>query len=336
MNKINEVWLFTDFKVPIPSKIKIIKNLNVSDVVLGVGKPPYGQITFSNNSIITCSNALAEAGINVHLMSWVSRRTEEHIEYAYNLLKSFTNIIDCKSIMLDLEKDWIVGQYSLDRAIDMTKDLVDKIQCQFGVTSYSLLPSSVIPILDICDYVIPQAYSVWKPSNTKHWTHSDLTIPGDMQEISCSVWSKHINKEKIVMGLGCYWLLRPNVISEYENLKICIDKVKELEIDKVAYWSLKHLVKNTGYNQVRRRFISTLKASNIDFSEVQWLLNKLDFDIGDSGVNEDGVDGIWGPKSKAALTYFQKQSRNKVCEIPKLFDVLHLLSLYIKIHHDNK
>jgi len=317
-----EVWMFANWKPLDDTAKNNIFACNVTDIVLGViigGSNGELQVSINRNKLIESAKWLRQNNIRIHLMYWVVN----NVKFIDKLIYSIASDLDaCKaanilitSVMYDAEKDWHSGTSTArNKCIDMLRAYqMEQDDMKFGVTGLARLHKTVEPLLKICHYGLPQAYAVWFPSsqaNDDHWSHSLNTEPVTIIGIAHKTWGCH--DKPLVMGLANYWLNRPAAfghakMSEMDNLQLCIDECKNRGYQAVAYWSVNHAKR-----PVIQNFISSLlsidTADNNETSiaeTAQWLLHNLGFDIGKSGPNHDGVDGVWGIKSDMALTRFR-------------------------------
>lgn len=310
----NEVWIFADFNSIDEDELKLLQDIKATDVVLGIAgvESKSFELAFSADTIRANCAQLKAVGINPHLMIWL-RRSKQFINDSAEVIVPLVTECEPASLMFDVEGHWHKGRYNVQDASELVKQVYrDELpNCPIGVTGLSRMHDTVEILSDTiaADYVIPQAYSVWKPTKDKHWSHSSSTEPGDMQMASYTSWMDG-KSWRMIMGLGVYWLRRPSrdgkeAMVDGDNLNICIDATRQLGVDSVAYWSLKHIK-----NPLRKNFITSLRGTPEGLmpsdEAVQWLLVKLGYNIGDAGELGVGIDGDWGVKCKAALKQYQQ------------------------------
>jgi hypothetical protein len=347
-----EVWCFADWNKLDTKEKRTIKASRFTDVVLGItiGRTKWRR-SMSDQQVIDNARWLIDNGMRVHIMVWLSRDAafiRALITDIKNLIdKCLDNAITITSIIYDAEREWHNGKYNVDRAIDLLESALHTYirvcsNILIGVTGLADLHKHVAKLLAVCDYGIPQAYACWFPPSVtkgkKHWSHSLSTEPRRIQREAHRTWGKY--DAPLVMGLANYYLTRPPRfglprMSAQENLEACADETLRLGYNRVAYWSL-----NSAHKKKIIEFFSTLRESDeyyaaldtIKFESAQWLLIEIgNYDLGTSGPNNDGVDGIWGPKSQEALTIFRdwRHSERHVRQGPLcLNDMLELVDTY--------
>jgi hypothetical protein len=304
-----EVWIFADFKLPDPKEIELLTTLNITDVVLGIESEHRSwRLKYSEDQIVETVNKLHNRGLQTHLMCWISRDQEDIIKTAEGMLHLAENS-GCKTMLLDAERHWHKGPMLPNRAAALIADKFAGRTCKLGVTGLANINPTIVDLLKVCDYGLPQAYSIWKPEAQDHWSRSISTEPGCLQIVSWDRWMMY--GKPLVMGLSCYWAARPPrykmpAINQIDSMNRCLGTSKVLGAGSVAYWSLKHLHKNKSAEQ-RADFIRSIRGNGhaVDILLAQELLVKLGYDLGIYGPLKDGVDGKWGRKSQAALTSFR-------------------------------
>jgi hypothetical protein len=324
------LWVFADFKPLNDNDLKLLESLNVTDVVLGLAdsKPSQFKPKFTDEKLRSNVKELRNLNIDPHFMIWIKRH-QKFINESCKYLLGIEDEFKPRSILLDAESHWHEGSIASNTASKLIEDNLTPIMCKLGVTGLAVLKPSVKSLLRICDYGLPQAYSIWKPNDSDHWSHSKTTEPGRLQRTALSTWG--VEDKPIVMGLACYWTARPN-LGQIESMRIALDTTITLGNNEVAYWSLKHL-HNSGHAKQRAEFISNIKLTKIPTinANIQFMLNELGYSPGNSGPNGDGVDNIWGPKSQRALDKFIEKNGNNHLNKPSL-ELLNLLVYKFRIN----
>ena len=332
------VWIFADFNDIDDKELELLRTLNITDVVLGVADENPSTFALNNSETIFRENSdqLMNMGIDVHLMSWI-RRDSKFIENMAASLTNLTEKISPRSVLLDAEKHWHKGRMSVPNACKLLKQSMSSIQVPIGITGLAQLQSTVKELCRTFDksYGLPQAYSIWKPGEEPHWSHSDSTSTPHLQRQAFNTWndvydttSEDYEPSKIVMGLAAYWLQRPGVSAE-SVFNSAIAATKALNIQEVAFWSLNHIKNNPPMQSMIRSIRG--QGGEESFShhtEVQWLLRELEYELGNSGRFHDGVDGKWGQKSQTALNRFRLDHDLPSQGMYDITDVLWLIHEY--------
>jgi hypothetical protein len=228
--------------------------MEFSDVVLGLAlndEPKFAP-SYGLKRTTSVINKLYNIGVNVHLMAWM-HRDAVFVHDCITYLSKLALDTGADSILLDCEKDWHNG--SVDPSTVIMHGILQNHffragDFDLGVTGLSFLHPTVKHLAEVCDYVIPQAYSIWKPGKENHWSHSDHTEPYYQQRKSYDDWSAC--EKPIILGLSNYWASRPKrmfttsskhnflpKMSTEESLKQSISGAFECNVDGIAYWSLK-------------------------------------------------------------------------------------------------
>jgi hypothetical protein len=148
-----------------------------------------------------------KAGIDIHLMTWI-KPSEEYIEDCAKKTLPLCEQIGARSLMFDVEEPWH-GLSASHLSEGESRRIVTKYFCPlFGATSCCLgvthqvggdkkhaarLKRSIGPLLEACDYSLPQAYT-----NTNSGDPCTKK-PGCLQKRAVREWSTF--DRTIVMGL---------------------------------------------------------------------------------------------------------------------------------------
>lgn len=244
-------WIFADWKLPNQSDIDLIDDLGFTDVVLGLALPKTARFTplYGGKRVVnTIKKIYDQLDVNVHLMSWMHRESK-FVWECTNYLSKLAIDTCAESILLDTEKDWHNGNIKPETVVRhgiLTNPFYKAGNFELGVTGLSFLHPTVKPLLEVCDYCIPQAYSIWKPGQEDHWSHSESTEPYHQQRRSVDDWS--VCNKNIILGLSNYWASRPirevGGLSKFkidteESLTRAINGAMSKNVYGVAYWSLK-------------------------------------------------------------------------------------------------
>ena len=338
MTTMDRLVCFADWKLTTEHEREVMSEIGFTDVVLGMVDNQHEEFKpkYSNEQILENVQAELDQGRLPHIMIWMRRRRSYIIEAA-SWLAEIVILSGAVSGLGDAEGDWHNSGLSSSNHPDYISPaegaqlFMDTYRAkarelghpdlEIGISGLSGLHSSVEPLAHLADYVIPQPYSIWAPSED-HWSHSTSTTPGVQQETSDRSWGEV--KATHIVGLSCYYEERPAcgsypAFSQSENLQACYRSVVNLgRALGTAWWSLKWLIfkdsdseKTRDEKEYRRQFLRSLLNMAVlpdhlnDTSNVQRLLVRVGYDLGDYGPAGDGVDGKWGSKSQTALDSFR-------------------------------
>ena len=249
-----EEWgIFCDWRLPSQKDIDFIRFAGFNDVVLGIGNKFSSGVwvpTYPKGRIIDVAKRLIDNGSRVHLMPWAIR-SEHWLKHAVPWFAKTAEEAGCLSVLFDAEKDWHNGTISAAKAAKFITDCMSDLpDIGFGVTGLSNLHSSVFPLAVMADYVVPQAYSIWRPAVKNHWSHSKSTFPGVQQSTAYKSWCSTGRTEGFVMGLANYWGTRPvqvgcPALTQTQTLMIACAETERLGCLSAWFWSLKWLLKKS-------------------------------------------------------------------------------------------
>lgn len=335
-------WIFADWKLPDETDLLLIQEMGFTDVVLGIGDDVDGRFRckFSTSRIVNAAEAVRALGVRVHLMSWVRRERTFITDMAASLVP-LCRSAGASTLMLDAEGHWHQSQgISATAAAALVKSALGDLGCPVGVTGLSNLHQTVRPLLDVCDYGLGQAYSIWKPGAGDHWSHSDATRPGWQQAVSWASWSAA--DKPLIMGLSNYWAARPArngqpKMSAEDSMKAALDSAIKVGAREAAYWSLKWLRAKGSTAAAARGLIAAIPvdkpSARMENNEtpaaaVQWLLVQLGYNLGKYGPKQDGVDGSFGNLSQQALNDFRRAEGLNADDIYNTEDLTALIHRY--------
>jgi hypothetical protein len=173
-------------------------------------------------------------GIETHLMSWIMPY-ERYIEGAAERLIPLCGDVGAASLQWDAEEPWVLARkqkrMGFKEAASLIAEKFSDLSCEMGVTAigFASIPK-VGPLVEVCDYGVPQAYST---------TRSGVK-PGSGQKMLHKRWRNKFGKP-IVMGLAAF---RQSGIPGHtveSAMKACIKASGELGCTAVIYWSLQHI-----------------------------------------------------------------------------------------------
>jgi hypothetical protein len=209
-----------------------------TDVVVGVNPPSWARdagkrnLPFKVYGSARLSPKLSEAldeikscGSAIHFMTWITPRRlwcEGMIETMFDMCAR----TGARSLLLDAEKTWTRVKPETGTHAGFAREILGPMisgrPCAVGVThivSRSLF-KKIVPLITVCDYHLPQAYSRGKP--------------GKLQRDAVSWW-RDPNKP-FVMGLSA---IKGRVSPR--DMWIDLQQTDDLAIGEVYYWSFGHM-----------------------------------------------------------------------------------------------
>jgi hypothetical protein len=234
---ITRVWIFVDGRFLFPrfrsQGLRAIEMLQVTDAVLVLNRNDFRTFRLyqirrsaaeSETELVNISQDLRRRGIDVHLMTWL-RPDGTFIRSAAQTMLPLCTRTEAQSILFDVEREWRVARVDHRRVVeDHFVHHFSGVRCELGVTSFASPPAAVIPLVERCDYVLPQAYRL-------HW-----------QNLAHSRWRSFgldDRRKRMVMGLaagrGDGSVPSPEMRCTFE----IVQRLTNPSIRDVAYWSLR-------------------------------------------------------------------------------------------------
>jgi hypothetical protein len=227
----------------------VATNINRLDIVVNDHAKARAAQPFTVRSAAAikklCDTAQA-AGIETHLMSWLMPHAA-YIDQAAELLVPICEDVGASSLQWDAEEPWMLAQKPMDYQ-EAAKRIADKfsdLSCPMGANAIGFTSIAKFgPLADICDYVVPQAYS----------TTSSGVTPGDGQRRIFDRYKNAFNRP-IVMGLAAF---RQSGIPGHNvesAMTAGVNAANDLECDTVLYWSLRQIRASTAVQGVIRSIL---------------------------------------------------------------------------------
>ena len=288
-----KLGFFADWFPPTTAGLREMKAIGASTVIFGVGTSRDARSGFIASQLWNKAklSRLVRAARTIELepvvMFWVRRRER----YMETMLEWFEDAIESQpgmdnlTVLWDCEKDWRRADYSaamsLEAATDLLVHFAEDHRLRAGVTGLPVLSSAVLPLAKRVDFTVPQAYSIWKPRDESHWSHSPKTAPMVMQQLANTSWAsvnETLRKEgsnhyvdSSVIGLASYWGARPKSgrvwqsITEGQAMRASLAEAKHLGYDQAWFWSWKFVGQKSGKQQLRRKFFleNFYRGSNV-------------------------------------------------------------------------
>ncbi len=182
-------------------------------------------------AIIEIASACAEAGVELHLTSWLLP-CQRFIDQAADALRPlFDESPNIHSIVWDAEEPWTrnKGGQTARVAAEQVADRFAGVP--MGVTGITFVNEAKLrPLAEKSRDLIPQAYATIKNNQD----------PSRLVRLANNLWESRVGKRPNIMGLAAY--RQPD--DPAPAMAASIKAAKELGIDTVCYWSLHHLTKN--------------------------------------------------------------------------------------------
>jgi hypothetical protein len=266
LNTIPFWGIFCDWKLPSGRDIELLELIRFESVILGVGNKYWDESkglwkpAYTEKRIVDTAKELTYKGFRVHIMPWAIR-SKAWIEQAVPWFTRVAESSGAYSVLLDAEKQWHIGTYSAAKAAKLVKEIVlDRPNVLLGVTGLAKLQSPVFPLAAMADVVVPQAYSIWRPLVSSHWSHSKSTFPGVQQALAYKSWMGTGREQgTLIMGLSNYWGARPAFgrylpsITQEQALVFACAETSRLGVSEAWWWSLKWLMRKTRTAESMRR-----------------------------------------------------------------------------------
>lgn len=323
------VWVFTDWNPLNNAEVTLLRWLKCSDVVLGIMSGNGIPSAMFMHKFVMNTIALQNLGLRVHHMYWLSRNRGRIRDIA-STIRTVGSRCSPDTILFDAEGSWHQSDstdptFTAPKARDFLYEQLGELLAVYGLTGIApKMHESLDPLAECSHYLLPQAYSIWHPMSESHWSRSNVTEPGTMQRQAFTGWRRvqsRCQSAPLVMGLAAYWTKRPKM-SQLDSMSRCIEAVRQLGVNEVAYWSLKHLMSSPRSRHVdiqaseRATFIRNLSSDSwLDHPSVplnefikddylptffQWLLVRAGKFI--------TIDGKWGLESMQALDEFRAET----------------------------
>lgn len=277
------LWIFADFSVPTEAHIAQYAQCGFTDVVLGVAKSTTEfKLSSTATRWLKACELIRKYGMKPHFMVWAIRE-RSFIEQTFEVLLPLADQGDVSSLLFNAEGTWHRGKVGGAQALSAqaAANLIRQLRSplDLGVVGFDRLHTTVLPLAKVCNYIMPEAYSFWKPGGD-HWSHSWHTFPGPQQRRAYDAWWVKLPEKQFVMGLACYWGDRPRrgvapALYDVQSMRLAMTETVAVwheaaapnsphsldGFQGAAYWSGKHLRGNTPVKQARRDFMQMLAAA---------------------------------------------------------------------------
>lgn len=252
LGKLATFGAFTNWRLPTPDDLTLAREAGFTELIIGVPntKPEMGFAPAKEDrQVLSALRATATAGLLPGIMVWAERSPAWMGAALPWLARMATEakaipVLDCEGPIRGSGPGWHRGTLPAQEAAEGVAHALD--DHEWAVTGLPSLHESLRPLVQRASFVIPQAYTVWHPSEPEHWSHSDATFPGQMQMDAAASWLPWTNGS-LIMGLSCYWAERPDAgkgvpaISARLNLVSSIAGAISVGADAVWFWKLETL-----------------------------------------------------------------------------------------------
>jgi len=193
----------------------------------------------SQTKIVRLAKIARDAGIEVHLMSWVMPH-KEYIEQAAAVLLPLLAATEATSIQWDVEEPWTRAKGAMDytEAAKLIEKQFASRSCRMGANGIGYTPQDKFaPIANICDYIVPQAYS----------TTRNGADPSTLVHKQVTRWKKNFGNVDMAIGLAAYRQSPKNALGDLSaktRIRLAVQAAEREGADTVIYWSLRWIRKN--------------------------------------------------------------------------------------------
>ena len=199
--------------------------------------------------IVTLATMARDAGLDVHLMSWIMPHRSYLIEAAEQL-PDLVEKTGALSVCFDAEEPWTLAKKRLNylEAGQLVDALFRDRNFELGVTGIRYAAThKLAPLIAVCDYVVPQAYS----------TSTSKASPSTVVSKGVATWRKKFgNGPRMVAGLAAYRQSGIKGHTTRSAMQAAIDDAEQ-HTDEVVYWSLNSLRKSPAAAAVVRSMSQT-------------------------------------------------------------------------------
>ena len=201
--------------------------------------------------IVTLARMARDAGIEVHLMSWLMPH-RLYISQAAARIPELVERTGAKSVMWDAEEPWTLAKNRMpyaDAAAHLG-DMFADFDFEMGVTGIRYVSTAKLkPLVDVCDYVTPQCYA----------TSTSKADPSTVVTRGVELWRKKFgDRPRMVPGLAAYRQTGIKGHTVASAMTACLDDAYD-HASEVVFWGLNSIRKSPQVAGVIRR-LSELDA----------------------------------------------------------------------------
>lgn len=270
---IRRVWVFS---MGIPTSrgtsqfIRRISDLQVTDVALMLNQYKHREfeLTWSKARIVDTATSLRDIGVAPHLVTWL-RPTESYMRDAAASLRDLCIKTSVRSLIFDAEEPWTLHPNIKGRGQAGARDILSRYwsfftgwPCLLGVSGVPYIPETVKPLAEVCDFVLPQAYSTHIPERRgRSCLDNRVYRPVITQRTAHKRWRDF--GKPIVMGLAAFSLCLFGGLSRQGAMQKAITATEDLRdpmVGEVAYWSIESLKSSEKVDFVRQAAIKARRG----------------------------------------------------------------------------
>jgi hypothetical protein len=277
---------------------------------------PTAFSTFPVDKINAMAKACRDAGIEVHLTSWIMPH-DLFMDGALAVLPGLIASTGATLLMWDAEGPWCDATGCFDYAAAAAK--AERVFPRLGLSGIGAALTELVELAKVCVVWSPQSYA----------TEESQSSPDKVVTYSLGEWRERYGEpvEGWIMGLAGY----KQADDAVSTMQPCIDDVVAAGIKRVCYWTINSVMEDDDVIEflaclatshpvlppVPRRTggifhvvsVATLTKGTVDqhLKEIQGLL--LAWGFGPDGlVDDEGFpDGLPGPKTLDAVKAFQRE-----------------------------
>jgi hypothetical protein len=175
-------------------------------------------------------DAAKEAGVEVHLTSWIMPHAD-YIDRAADVLIPLCERVGAASLQWDAEEPWTRARRRLtySKAAARIREAFADLRCPMGANGIGYTPRAKFgPLAEICDYLVPQAYAT-STSGIK-----PEVAPGRFHRR----WTEKFARP-IVMGLAAYRQTGIAGHTPSSAIEAAVEATSALlDVHTILYWSL--------------------------------------------------------------------------------------------------
>lgn len=209
--------------------------INRLDVIVNdfsTDRKPTPFSTYRHAKIVELCRAAKDAGLEVHLMSWIMPHAE-FIEQAAQRLLPLCEQTGAASLQWDAEEPWTLAHDPLpyEEAATRIEEAFATRPCPMGVNGIGFTPTDRFgPLARVCDYLMPQCYA----------TAGSRARPGTVVSLCVDRWRRAFGQDKpLVIGLAAYRQEGIEGHTPGQAMTTSLDNVRAYGLDSVVYWNLR-------------------------------------------------------------------------------------------------
>jgi hypothetical protein len=194
--------------------------------------------TRPTQQIVTLATMARDAGLDVHLMSWIMPH-KRYLKEAADVLPELMAKTGARSLVWDAEEPWTLAKKRMrySEAGALVGELFADCEFEMGATGIRYAPTAKLaPLVAVCDYMVPQCYS----------TRTSKADPSTVVSRGLVTWRKKFGDgPRFVPGLAAYRQSGIDGHSIRSAMQAAIDNAGE-HSDTAIWWGLNSLRKSPG------------------------------------------------------------------------------------------